>query len=118
MRAVRRTLFAKNMPLVHKKDGRVVAEYADGRIEIIRWMPLLFIIAGPPDIGKSSSGKLFQPPNIEVLNHDALFIYYKDEDNYEDLSNLKANEFIQQKLSKDESFGVEINLGYDCLVLK
>lgn len=32
----RDTLFAKNMPLVHKKDGRVVAEYADGRIEIIR----------------------------------------------------------------------------------
>lgn len=33
---VKRTLFAKNMPLVHKKDGHVVAEYADGRIEIIR----------------------------------------------------------------------------------
>ncbi|MDZ7934490.1 MAG: hypothetical protein U5M51_05900 [Emticicia sp.] len=33
---VRRTLFAKNMPMVHKKDGHVVAEYADGRIEIIR----------------------------------------------------------------------------------
>ena len=33
---VRRTLFAKNMPLVHKKDGHVVAEYADGSIEIIR----------------------------------------------------------------------------------
>ncbi len=33
---VRRTLFAKNMPLVHKKDGHVVAEYPDGRIEIIR----------------------------------------------------------------------------------
>ncbi len=33
---VRRTLFAKNMPLVHRKNGRVVAEYADGRIEIIR----------------------------------------------------------------------------------
>ncbi len=78
-------------------------------------MPLLFIIAGPPGVGKSSSGKLFQPPNIDILNHDALFIYYKakGEDNYEDLSNLKANEFIQQKLSNNESFGVEINLGYD-----
>ncbi|MFN3490029.1 MAG: hypothetical protein ACK4YV_12890 [Emticicia sp.] len=78
-------------------------------------MPLLFIIAGPPGIGKSSSGKLFQPPNIDSLNHDALFLYYKakGEDNYEDLSNLKANEFIQQKLSNNEDFGVEINLGYD-----
>lgn len=33
---IKRSLFAKNMPLVHKKDGHVVAEYADGRIEIIR----------------------------------------------------------------------------------
>lgn len=33
---IKRFLFAKNMPLVHKKDGHVVAEYADGRIEIIR----------------------------------------------------------------------------------
>lgn len=33
---IKRSLFAKNMPLVHKKDGHVVAEYADGKIEIIR----------------------------------------------------------------------------------
>jgi hypothetical protein len=31
----KRTLFAKNMPLVRTQDGRVVAEYSDGRIEII-----------------------------------------------------------------------------------
>jgi hypothetical protein len=29
-------LFAKNMPLVRTQDGLVVAEYPDGRIEIIR----------------------------------------------------------------------------------
>ena len=33
---IRRTLFAKNMPLVHKKDGHVIAEYPNGTIEIIR----------------------------------------------------------------------------------
>jgi hypothetical protein len=32
----KRTLFAKNMPLVRTQDGRVIAEYPDGRIEIIR----------------------------------------------------------------------------------
>ncbi|MFN3490028.1 MAG: hypothetical protein ACK4YV_12885 [Emticicia sp.] len=32
---VRRTLFAKNMPLVHKHNGQIVAEYPDGKIEII-----------------------------------------------------------------------------------
>lgn len=78
-------------------------------------MALLFIIAGPPGIGKSSSGKLFHPLNIDFLNHDALSLYYKTkgEYNYEDLSNLKANEFIQQKLNKYEDFGIELNLGYE-----
>jgi predicted ABC-type ATPase len=78
-------------------------------------MPQLFIIAGPPGIGKSTNGKKFISTNIGILNHDALFIYYraKGEADYEDLSNLKANDFIQQKLSNNDSFGVEINLGYD-----
>jgi adenylate kinase family enzyme len=78
-------------------------------------MPQPFIIAGPPGIGKSTNGKKFISTNIGILNHDALFIYYraKGEADYEDLSNLKANDFIQQKLSNNDSFGVEINLGYD-----
>lgn len=78
-------------------------------------MPLLFIIAGPPGIGKRSSGKIFQPFNIDFLNHDALSLYYKEkgEYNYEDLSNLKANEFIQKKLNGNEDFGIELNLGYE-----
>lgn len=78
-------------------------------------MPQLFIIAGPPGVGKSTGGEDFAPPKISILNHDALFLYYKakGEYNYDDLSNLKANDFIQQKLSNNEDFGVEINLGYE-----
>jgi hypothetical protein len=33
---IRTYLFSINMPLVHKIDGNIVAEFADGRIEIIR----------------------------------------------------------------------------------
>lgn len=33
---VREHLFSIGQPLVHEKNGQVVAEYADGRIEIIR----------------------------------------------------------------------------------
>jgi hypothetical protein len=33
---IRKTLFEINMPFVHQIDGNIVAEYADGRIEIIR----------------------------------------------------------------------------------
>ncbi len=64
-------------------------------------MPQLFIIAAPPEIGKSTIGKKFISTNIGILNHDAFFIYYRarGEVDYEDLSNLKADNFIQQKLS-------------------
>jgi hypothetical protein len=31
----KRTLFASNMPFVYKKDGKVIAEYPDGQIEIL-----------------------------------------------------------------------------------
>jgi hypothetical protein len=33
---IKRNLFAINMPFVHTLDGRIVAELADGTIEIIR----------------------------------------------------------------------------------
>jgi hypothetical protein len=32
---IRKTLFEINMPFVHKIDGNIVAEYADGTIKII-----------------------------------------------------------------------------------
>lgn len=80
-------------------------------------MSVLHIIAGPPGIGKSTEGRFFVPEsaNVEILNHDAITLYYKaeNEPDYENLSNIKANEFIQSKLKANESLGVEINLGYD-----
>jgi adenylate kinase family enzyme len=59
-------------------------------------MPQLFIIAGPPGIGKSTNGKKFISTNIGILNHDALFIHYraKGELDLQELSNLKANDFL------------------------
>ena len=33
---IRTYLFSIDMPLVHKIDGQVVAEFSDGRIEVIR----------------------------------------------------------------------------------
>lgn len=78
-------------------------------------MPELYIIAGPPGIGKSTNGSLFIPQDIEVLNHDKLSIFYRNQSefNYEDLSNIKANQFIQDNLLKSKSFGIEINLGFE-----
>ena len=78
-------------------------------------MAKVYIIAGPPGIGKSTSGKHFIPPYIEILNHDQLLLHYryKEEDDYEDLANLKANNFILEQLAKKNKFGIELNLGFD-----
>ncbi len=78
-------------------------------------MAKIYIIAGPPGIGKSTSGMYFIPPFIEIMNHDSLVLYYKyrQEINYEDLTNLKANRFILNQLANNNNFGIELNLGFD-----
>lgn len=79
-------------------------------------MPTIYIIAGPPGIGKSTNGSEFLLNSAgEILNHDKLTLYYKNKGqvDYEDLSNLKANSFIQEKFLLNSDFGVELNLGLE-----
>jgi predicted ABC-type ATPase len=78
-------------------------------------MAKVYIVAGPPGIGKSTSGRHFVPPFIEIMNHDKLLLYYKykKEIDYEDLANLKANKFILEQLTRKNDFGIELNLGFD-----
>jgi predicted ABC-type ATPase len=78
-------------------------------------MAKVYIIAGAPGIGKSTSGRYIVPPNIEILNHDNLLLYYKYKEtvDYEDLANLKANNFIVEQLKSNNDFGIELNLGFE-----
>jgi len=78
-------------------------------------MPKIYIVAGTPGIGKSTSGKYFVPSTVKILNHDNLLLYFKNKSaiDYEELSNLKANEFILEQLNLNQDFGVELNLGFD-----
>ena len=78
-------------------------------------MAKVYIIAGPPGIGKSTSGRHFVPPFTEILNHDSLLLHYKykEEVDYEELANLKANNFILEQLKDKIDFGIELNLGFD-----
>ena len=78
-------------------------------------MAKVYIIAGPPGIGKSTSGKHFVPPSTEIMNHDSLLLHYKyrEEIDYEELANLKANNFILEQLRGEIDFGIELNLGFD-----
>jgi predicted ABC-type ATPase len=79
-------------------------------------MPTIYIIAGPPGIGKSTNGSDFIMNYAgEILNHDKLTRYYKNKGriNYEDLSNLKANDFIREQFLLNLDFGIELNLGFE-----
>ena len=78
-------------------------------------MAKVYIIAGPPGIGKSTSGRHFVPPFTQILNHDSLLLHYKYKEviDYEELANLKANNFILEQLRGKIDFGIELNLGFD-----
>ena len=78
-------------------------------------MPIVYIIAGPPGIGKSTNTKKVLPESIQTLNHDKLNAEYKYRQvaDYEERANLRANAFIKEKLLQKSDFGVELNLGSD-----
>lgn len=78
-------------------------------------MPILYIIAGPPGVGKSTNSEDILPPSIPVLNHDKLNAEYKYRQviDYEERANLRANAFIKESLLQKADFGIELNLGSD-----
>jgi len=78
-------------------------------------MPILYIIAGPPGVGKSTNSEDIVPPSIPILNHDKLNAEYKYRQvaDYEERANLRANAFIKENLLQKADFGVELNLGSD-----
>jgi predicted ABC-type ATPase len=74
----------------------------------------IFIIAGPPGIGKSSAGFYFIPGGLAVLDPDQIADRYKKQGfaDYKDIGNLKFNELVKKELFANNSFAIELNLGY------
>jgi predicted ABC-type ATPase len=77
-------------------------------------MPTIYIIAGPPGVGKSSNGLAFVSTDLPVLNHDHIKADYKRQQipDYGPKSNVKAWEFIKEKAKSGVDFGIELNLGF------
>lgn len=74
----------------------------------------MYIIAGPPGIGKSTRGLRFIPKNIEIIDHDLAAYQYKKEGfaDYKELGILSGNQQIRSNLFAKESFALELNLGF------
>ena len=112
LKDTREYLFSIGQPLVYFDEDKLVIEYADGSIE--RRVMEIYIIAGPPGIGKSTSGVKYLPKNIPVIDHDLAAYQYKKQgfDDYQQLSILSGNQKIRDYLFASKSFGLELNLGF------
>ena len=77
-------------------------------------MAQIFIIAGPPGIGKSSAGYYFIPENLIILDPDQIANRYKIQgfSDYKDIGHIKFNELLKKELFKGNDFAIELNLGF------
>ncbi|MEO3403908.1 hypothetical protein AAFN85_08390 [Mucilaginibacter sp. CAU 1740] len=75
----------------------------------------IYIIAGPPGIGKSTRGDEFIDPDLEILNEDEMRFKYKAQGyaDYNEYSIHRVRNTIRQKLIRNENFALELNLGYE-----
>jgi predicted ABC-type ATPase len=76
--------------------------------------PVLYVIAGPNGIGKTSSDYDFVPTNIPVINSDEIAAEIKRSGqsivNTQEVANGKASELMDAYLNQKISFGFETNL--------
>jgi predicted ABC-type ATPase len=75
----------------------------------------IYIIAGPPGIGKSTGGSKFIPKRTTVIDHDLAAYQYKKEgfSDYKELGIMSGNQQIRSNLFAKESFALELNLGFE-----
>jgi hypothetical protein len=60
-------------------------------------LPTIYFIAGPPGVGKSTSGSSFLPDDIEILDPDRITSRYKAQgfSDYKDIGNIKFNDLVK-----------------------
>jgi len=75
----------------------------------------IYIIAGPPGIGKSTLGKKFIPSHLDILDQDEVHYRYKEkgEPYYNQHSTIRFEEMLKNKVLRGGDFALELNLGYE-----
>jgi predicted ABC-type ATPase len=80
-------------------------------------MPILYVIAGPNGIGKTTSSYDLVPANIPIVNSDEIAKEARSAGivsaNTQEYSNQEANRLIKDQLEKRNSFAMETNLADD-----
>ena len=74
----------------------------------------IFIVAGPPGIGKSTSSYRFVPDGVPIIDQDLAAYQYRKESffDYQTLASLSSNQKIKSYLFAKEDFALELNLGF------
>lgn len=77
-------------------------------------MACVYVTAGPPGIGKSTSGNLFIPDNVDILDADMIAHRYKEQGfrDYKDIGNIRYQDMVRRSLVSREDFAIELNLGF------
>jgi predicted ABC-type ATPase len=77
-------------------------------------MSQIFIIAGPPGIGKSTNGADYIDPDLDILNEDDVKVKYKEKGfpDYNEYAMTRVRNIIRHKLISNEDFALELNLGF------
>lgn len=75
----------------------------------------IYLVAGPPGIGKSTHSQSFIPAGIPIIDQDLAAYQYKKVGfaNYQDIASLTSNQRIRDFLFNQESFALELNLGFE-----
>jgi predicted ABC-type ATPase len=74
----------------------------------------IYLIAGPPGIGKSTNAKHFIPKGIAIIDQDLAGYQYKKKGftDYKDLASIQTNQKIRESLFDNVDFALELNLGF------
>lgn len=74
----------------------------------------IYMIAGPPGIGKSTHSKALIPVGTPIVDHVLASYQYKrlGFDDYKDIASKRCNERVREFLMNKEDFALELNLGF------
>lgn len=74
----------------------------------------IYILAGPPGSGKSTSSYRFVPRGLPIIDQDLAAYHYRKEGfaDYQHLATIKSNQQIREYLFSSQDFALELNLGF------